>query len=271
MDLKQRENHFEFGANWLSFLDSVSDDRVEEAVRGLERLFPDGELAGKRFLDIGCGSGLNMLSALKLGATSAVGVDIDENSVEAARRCLSRFAPNGPWKVSRASVFDPHLTQLGSFDVVYSWGVLHHTGDLWRALKSAAKRVDDGGLLAVALYRKTPFCRFWSLEKKIYSNMPPVAQASVRLLYEAAFLAAQTVRGRNPVSFVREYKKSRGMSWSHDVHDWLGGYPYESASAEEVREHLGQLGFRMPRENVRSRAGIGLFGTGCDEFVAQRA
>ncbi|HYW91795.1 MAG TPA: class I SAM-dependent methyltransferase [Gammaproteobacteria bacterium] len=271
MDLKQRESHFEFGANWLSFLDSVSDERVEEAVRGLERLFPDGELAGKRFLDIGCGSGLSMLAALKLGAASVVGVDIDENSVEAATRCLSRFAAHGPWQVARASVFDPSLGQLGSFDVVHSWGVLHHSGDLWKALETATTRVNDGGLLAVALYRKTPFCRFWSVEKSIYSNMPPLVQAPVRLLYEAAFLTAKTIRGANPASFVREYKKSRGMSWTHDVHDWLGGYPYESASAEEVRERLGQLGFRMLRENVRSRAGIGLFGSGCDEFVAQRA
>lgn len=269
-DLTQREAHFEFGANWLSYLEQVSERHIREAVRGLERLFPNGELKGQRFLDIGCGSGLSLLAALRLGAREVVGVDIDENSVEASRRCLRRFAPNAAWRVSRASVFDLNPEQHGRYDIVYSWGVLHHTGDLWLAMEKACALVSEAGLIAIALYRKTPMCGFWRRAKHFYSRAPRSVQAPVRWLYQAAYLVNKMKQKKNPFTFARNYPKKRGMSWSHDAHDWLGGYPYESSSAEEVHAQLSRLGVQLVRERVPEVFGRGLFGTGCNEFVAQR-
>lgn len=269
-DLTQRETHFEFGANWLDYLEQVSDRNIQEAVCSLERLFPNGELQGRRFLDIGCGSGLSLLAALRLGAREVVGFDIDENSVEASRRCLRRFAPGADWHVLRASVFDLDPERHGRYDVVHSWGVLHHTGDLWQALARAASLVSERGLLAIALYRKRPMCGFWQKEKRFYSRAPRWVQAPVRWLYQAVSLANKMKRGINPITFLRDYPKKRGMSWRHDVHDWLGGYPYESATPEETRAHLAYLGFRMVRQRVQDRVGRGLLGVGCNEYVAQR-
>ena len=268
-DLTRRESHFEFGANWLAYLEQVSEENIAEAVRGLERLFPTGELKGRRFLDIGCGSGLSMLAALRLGAREVVGLDIDENSVEATRRCLRRFAPGATWRVSCASVFDIDPEKHGRYDVVYSWGVLHHTGNLWRALEKAASLVSERGLLAIALYRKTPMCGFWQREKQFYSRAPRSIQAPVRWLYQAVYLANKVRRRTNPLSFVREYPKQRGMSWKYDVHDWLGGYPYESSTAEETRAQLARLGFEIVRQRVPEVTGRGLLGAGCNEYVAQ--
>lgn len=170
-DLTVRETHFEFGKNWQAFLSGVTEAHIEEAVRGMQRLFPCGELQGKRFLDIGSGSGLHMLAALRLGVVQATGMDIDENSVMASRQCLARYAAGGDWSVHQASVFDLEPEMQGQYDVVYSWGVLHHTGAMWPAVAKAAALVADGGMLAVALYGKTPFCGLWRIEKRLYSHI----------------------------------------------------------------------------------------------------
>ena len=269
-DLTQRETHFEFGENWLAYLEQVSDRNIREAITGLQRLFPDGELRGRRFLDIGCGSGLSLLAALELGASEVVGLDIDENSVEASSRCLRRFAPHAPWRVSQASVLDLDPARHGRYDAVHSWGVLHHTGNLWLALEKAASLVSEQGLLAIALYRKSPMCGFWEKEKRFYSSAPSWIQAPVRWLFQAAVLANKARTGENPLSFIRDYPRKRGMSWKYDAHDWLGGYPYESATRDETHARLASLGFEMVRERVPDVVGRGLLGTGCNEFVAKR-
>ncbi|MDN5869957.1 MAG: class I SAM-dependent methyltransferase [Nitrococcus sp.] len=269
MDLKQRETHFEFGHNWLSFIDFISEKRITAAVYSLEHLFHNSELQNKRFLDIGCGSGLSMLAAIKLGAREVVGVDIDEDSVEASTNCLGRFACGKNWNVLRGSVFDFDSEQLGRYDIVHSWGVLDFTGDLWLAVEKASALVADNGLLVFAVYRKTPFCGFWRREKYLYAHAPRWLQAPTRWLYQLAFLARKLTLRQNPVVFVRSYYQNRGMSWTHDVHDWLGGYPYESSTREEVHEKLSALGFYIVRENI-GLSGFGLFGSGCNEYVARR-
>lgn len=269
-ELTSRESHFEFGENWLSFLDVVSEGRIAAAVRGLEQLFPDGELHGKRFLDIGCGSGLSMLAALRLGAAEVIGVDIDERSVEASRQCLNKFAPDDKWGVTRSSVFDLAPGESGRFDIVHSWGVLHHTGDMWAAIEKAAMMLEHDGLFAIALYKKTPFCALWRIEKLIYSRSPSTVQTLLRWIYLFACNSREVAAGRNPfASLIKGGEKHRGMSRSHDTHDWLGGYPYESASPEEVHAKLRELGLRIVRENI-TPAGTGIFGTACDEYVAGR-
>src|SRR5229473_2612601 len=120
----QVSSHFRFGENWQSFQKQVDETKMSEAVRGLEKLVSHGDLQGKHFLDIGCGSGLSMLAALRLGASSVLGTDIDPESVSAARNLLARFAPEKDWQVLEHSVLDMDEAALGTFDIVYSWGVL---------------------------------------------------------------------------------------------------------------------------------------------------
>lgn len=260
------EGHFAFGENWKSFARVVDDRRIEQAVIGTRRLFPGDELKGARFLDIGCGSGLSSLAALRLGASSVDAIDIDSASVETTRHLLTRHAPGAQWTVRELSVFDLPGELRSLYDVVYSWGVLHHTGDMWRAVECAASMAKPGGMLAIALYRKTPSCRYWQIEKRLYSRSPRFVQAVVSGLFKTAWILNGFYRGLKPLETIRDYHTGRGMSWSHDVHDWLGGYPYESAAAEDVRSRLSKLGFSLLREFVHTPT-RGVMGTGCDEFV----
>jgi 2-polyprenyl-6-hydroxyphenyl methylase/3-demethylubiquinone-9 3-methyltransferase len=258
---------FEFGRNWSEFAQGLRPEAVEQAVAGLRRLAPDGALAGRDVLDIGCGSGLHAVAALRLGAASVTAIDLDPESVATAARVLARYAPGAAWSVSQRSVFA--IGDLPRFPVVYSWGVLHHTGDMRRAIRCAADRVAPGGLLIVALYRRTPLCGLWRIEKRLYVAAPQPVRRAIETLYTAAFRAAMALRGRSFRAYVEGYVANRGMDWMTDVRDWLGGYPYESISEAEMLAFAGELGL-APVRRFCHRPGIGLFGTGCDEYVFAR-
>jgi SAM-dependent methyltransferase len=261
-------DRFAFGKNWQSFAAIADEESISEAQRGLVKLFPNGELRGARILDVGCGSGLSMAAALRLGASQVDGVDIDPDSIEAARRLLSKFDVGKNWSVDTANLLwlDPQR-----YDVVYSWGVLHHTGEMWRAPECVARFVRPGGLLAVAIYRRTPVCAFRKREKKFYSSAPAPICLLIRSLYKTAYLSAIAASGRNPFGYVFNYhNRTRGMSFHHDIHDWLGGYPYESASPDELAGFMAQHGLSIERSFQRPAAVKGFFGSHCDELVARR-
>jgi 2-polyprenyl-6-hydroxyphenyl methylase/3-demethylubiquinone-9 3-methyltransferase len=270
MDHTDLSTHFRFGENWRSFAEGLDDAKIAEAVRNLAKLVPADVMAGKRFLDVGCGSGLSMLAALRLGAAHSHGIDLDPASVEAARTVLSRHAPKGSWSVEVRSVFDLDAEASGQFDVVHSWGVLHHTGAMWKALENCARLVPSGGLFVFALYHLTPFCQFWRAEKRLYAHAPRIVQASIRGLYKALYLGRIMAGGQNPRRHLAQYHESRGMDWHHNVHDWLGGYPYESTLPDEVRQRVAAYGLHLEKVFENCAGTIGVFGTGCDEYIARR-
>ena len=217
-----RADHFEFGENWARFARLIDESRIQSAEESLVSLGLD--VQGKRVLDIGSGSGLFSLAALRLGAKEVRAIDIDENSVKTTHEVLSTYRGPGKWAAGRASVFDLSAAQDGKFSVVYSWGVLHHTGDMWRAMSIASRMVEKGGVFAFALYEKTPLCGIWRQEKALYSKAPAAVQLPIRIAFTAVYCLGVLLSGRNPFSKVR---RRRGMNMSHDVHDWLGGFPYE--------------------------------------------
>jgi SAM-dependent methyltransferase len=262
------EARFRFGENWQAFLAGLTDVQIAASERDLSKLFPSNELAGARFLDIGCGSGLSMLAAIRLGARQVHGIDFDPASASAARGLLSKYAPKHQWVVEQKSVFD---FSDDTFDVIHSWGVLHHTGAMWRALDHVTTLVRPGRTLMLALYRRSPMCRFWQREKRIYSQSSPAVQAVIRTIYKTAFLCAKAASGRNPLAYVQNYHSDRGMSWHNNVHDWLGGYPYESVSPDELAAFFQRTGFVVQRAFAKPAAVYGLFGSHCDEYVAVRA
>jgi SAM-dependent methyltransferase len=261
---------FEFGENWRSFLKRIDSDRIGEAEKSLKWLLDCDRLDGKRFLDIGSGSGLSSLVARRLGAR-VVSFDYDGQSVSCTSALRDRFFPNDPgWLIERGSVLDgAFLNKLGQFDIVYSWGVLHHTGAMRDAIGKAARLVAPGGILALALYRKTALCWFWTFEKRWYCRAPERAQARARAIYTSLFRAAFVVARRDFSTYVSNYSDNRGMDFAHDVHDWLGGYPYESIGPGALDKILSQLDFQKIRAKIR-RAPIGAFGSGCNEYVYRR-
>jgi 2-polyprenyl-3-methyl-5-hydroxy-6-metoxy-1,4-benzoquinol methylase len=264
--LKDHSSHFAFGDNWASYARIVDEKRICEAESGLLRLVGRDCLRQRSFLDIGCGSGLHALVAARLGASQIFAIDIDPTSVETTRRLLDLHIPAADRRVECRSVFDLTPNGLGLFDVVYSWGALHHTGAMHEAIERAARMVAPGGLFVFALYRRTRLCRVWRREKQWYANASPRAQKIAQSVYLGLLRLQFLLTGRDFKTYLVDHKGSRGMDYRHDIHDWLGGYPYESISAEEVGSIMHRLGFR----HVRSFTGplrIGFFGSGCDEYV----
>jgi predicted RNA methylase len=261
-NLLEFESHFSFGENWAQYAQKIDERRIEEAERSLIRLLGGREwIEGKTFLDIGCGSGLFSLAAVRLGCKRLLAVDLDPNSVETTRRTLERYAPAGAnWDCKRISVFDLDPAHVGTFEVVYSWGVLHHTG----AIEKASTVVATKGTLALALYGKTPFCGLWRIEKRIYSRSPKWVQRVIEHVYHVAVAARLALKGESLKKRRETYFQQRGMDMYHDTRDWLGGYPYESISPHEAMTFLHKLGFAPIRSFVSPC--IGLLGAGCDEY-----
>ncbi|HZP76303.1 MAG TPA: methyltransferase domain-containing protein [Pseudolabrys sp.] len=261
---------FSFGENWKRFLAEVDDHRISQVEKSLQQLLGRERLDGVRFIDIGSGSGLSSLAARRLGA-SVHSFDEDPISVKCTATLQETFAPGDPqWRVEQGSVLDSgYLSQLGQFDVVYSWGVLHHTGAMRQAIDNASRLVAPNGQLVLALYRKTRLCWLWAMEKRWYCGASPRAQHTANTLYITSKRLAYALSGRDFNAAMAEYHSNRGMSYVHDVRDWLGGYPYESIRPDEVAQVMTRLGFAHVRSNVQPYS-TGVFGSGCDEYVYAR-
>src|SRR5438128_7073825 len=121
-----RGERFEFGRNWSRFLATLADTRIADAEDSLRKMLETEDLRGKRFLDIGSGSGLFSLAARRLGAR-VHSFDYDPRSVACTSELKRRyFNGDDRWKVEEGSALDAvYVKSLGTFDVVYSWGVLH--------------------------------------------------------------------------------------------------------------------------------------------------
>ncbi len=247
-----RGERFKFGENWSRFLKVLNDERIFEAEKSLKQMLGVEDLEGKSFLDIGSGSGLFSLAARRLGAR-VHSFDYDPQSVATTRELKRRYFPeDSDWTVEEGSVLDrDYLESLGKFDIVYSWGVLMMTGDMWRALDYAGLPVADGGRLFIAIYNdQGAISKLWLRIKRLYLSGTPGRIFAWSLFvpyFVFGALATDLVRRRNPVARYVEYKRSRGMSMVHDWRDWLGGYPFEVAKPEEVFEFYRDRGFVLDK------------------------
>jgi SAM-dependent methyltransferase len=261
---------FAFGANWQSFVETALNvERVTRAASSLRRMLNVEHLRGRSFLDIGCGSGLFSLAACLLGAERVVAFDYDPDSVQASLSVRERAGIAGErWLIQQGSILDNgFLDTLDSADIVYSWGVLHHTGGMWQAIDNAASKMKPGGQFALALYndvqRVLGGSAMWWHIKRVYNLSPRPAQQLMEGGYSAALLLNESVNLRNPLKIVREYssESGRGMDFWHDVRDWLGGFPYEYATPAVVFNYLhGKFGFELEYMTTSS-------GVGCNEYT----
>lgn len=264
-------DRFAFGRNWQKFSRLIDERRVEAAVTGLTGLLQRTDLVDRTFLDIGCGSGLSSLAALRLGATVKA-FDFDRDSVDATRTNLTRLAAGGRWSVGQGSALDAdYMRSLGQFDVVYTWGVLHHTGDMWRGIDLATRAVATGGILALAIYNdQGGASRRWRAVKRAYIRAPsalrPIIVLAVGLFFEIRSALIRCVRLQNPLSTSDWWRPrgERGMSLWHDLVDWVGGYPFEVAKPEDVFNFVRDRGFTLA--GLKTCAGA----HACNEYLFVR-
>jgi 2-polyprenyl-3-methyl-5-hydroxy-6-metoxy-1,4-benzoquinol methylase len=256
---------FAFGKNWEAFLRVLNESRIQAAETSLVEMLGQKDLRGQTFLDIGSGSGLSSLAANRLGA-SVVSFDYDPDSVKCTAELRRRYSSDRAWKVEQGSALDAdYLARLGQFDIVYSWGVLHHTGDMWRALDLAARCVRRRGLLLVAIYNdQGAWSRRWGRIKRFYCRGPlqkMLVAGTIIPYWLLRGLAADLVWRRNPFRQYREYHGHRGMSVSRDWFDWLGGYPFEVAKPEAILDFYLARQFSLRR--LRTAGGS----MGCNEYL----
>jgi 2-polyprenyl-6-hydroxyphenyl methylase/3-demethylubiquinone-9 3-methyltransferase len=259
---------FEFGRNWTRFLRCLDEERVAAAEKSLLEALEVPTLRGRTFLDAGCGSGLFSLAARRLGAL-VHSFDYDPHSVNCARELKRRYFAGDPeWSIEEGSVLDAaYLRSLGRFDVVYSWGVLHHTGDMWQAMESVLPLVAGGGSLFIALYNDQGTASLrWKRVKRLYNRLPRALRFLVIVpsfwVLNWRSLVKDALRG-DPLRSIRRYS-GRGMSFRQDLIDWVGGYPFEVATPEQVFDFCKARGFTLT--HLRTCGGS----LGCNEFVFRR-
>ena len=265
-------DRFAFGDNWRRFLEVVDDDRIAAAESSLRDMLGVDTLAGKSMLDAGSGSGLFSLAAVRLGARVR-SFDYDAASVACTREMQRRFASDTSerWIVESGSVLDAqYLSRLGQYDIVYSWGVLHHTGDMWQALDNVVSLVAPGGSLFVSLYNDQGVAsRRWTRVKRHYNRSSRfgknlwmggvglyfVGRKTLRTLLRLGAPGGSVVAGALPDS------RRRGMSIWYDLRDWVRGYPFEVASPEAVVAWGRARGLQLARLHTVGSA------HGCNEYV----
>lgn len=261
---------FAFGENWQIFLKRLDERHIRRAEDSLRTMIRRDTLAGLRLLDVGSGSGLFSLAARRLGA-DVVSFDYDPQSVACAEQLRARFFPgDSRWVIERGSVLDTaFLARLGTFDVVYAWGVLHHTGEMWTAIENVLPLVKRAGTLALAIYNdQGRASRRWVQVKRLYNRLPPPLRGLVLWPAFARLWGPTVLRDAlagSPLRTWRRYGAERGMSPWRDVVDWVGGWPFEVAKPEEIFAFCRDRGFRLV--DLKTCAG----GLGCNEFVFTRA
>jgi 2-polyprenyl-6-hydroxyphenyl methylase/3-demethylubiquinone-9 3-methyltransferase len=252
---------FGFGKNWKSFSEGLRPEDYFGAKESLEKLVPN--LKDKTFLDVGCGSGLFSIAASALGAKKVLGIDVDPECIATSKK-LADEVYKWDQKVRKNAIefrtesILSENTKLQRYDIVYSWGVLHHTGDMYKAFETIKNLVADKGILVLAIYNRHITSPLWKAVKYTYVKSPRfIRKILVFLFLIVKFFGVLITSRQNPL------KKQRGMRYYTDVVDWVGGYPYEYASIDEVRDFFQARGFVL--KNCIKTTGF----TGCNEFVFQ--
>lgn len=268
IDEKKR---FEFGKNWSNFLQLLSEERILEAENSLKLMLNVENLNNKKFLDIGSGSGLFSLAARRLGA-SVISFDYDLNSVNCTKELKIKYYNNdNNWEIFQNSALDiDFMKNLGEFDIVYSWGVLHHTGAMWLGIENSLQKVKPGGLFFIALYNDQGLkSHIWWLIKYLYNILP--APINIAYAYLISFITnvlnilkhTILLKPQIAINSIFEKKKNRGMQFKNDMLDWIGGFPFEFVKFDTIVSYFITRNFYLQKAKKATSLG-------CHEIVFKK-
>tara|TARA_Y100000589_G_C27191895_1_gene645146 strand:+ start:280 stop:1125 length:846 start_codon:yes stop_codon:yes gene_type:complete len=272
-DEVKKGERFKFGENWTNFINETFDEEtINGAIKSTDLALKKAGLSFKdlKIIDIGCGSGLFSLIALKLGAKHVTCFDYDPESVSCTKDLLTsqNFTQEKFICLEGSILDDDFVSSLGEYDFVYSWGVLHHTGDLNKALLNASSLVSNNGSIFIALYQKTILDYFWKIEKKFYSSSSNSIQLFIRQIWIIKTKISFKIKGLSFKEMTSNYKTNRGMNYFKNIHDWLGGYPYEAISPEKCINFFKKLGFKESYSYLPGK--YWALSSGCNEYIFRK-
>ncbi len=262
---------FEFGKNWQNFLENLNEEQINECKKSLKEFLQIKDLKEKSFIDVGSGSGIMSLAAVQLGA-KVYSFDYDPSCVWCTEQLRKRFNfDNKRWHIEQGSILDEkYINNLGVFDIVYSWGVLHHTGNMMKSFDLISKLVKPkGGRLFIAIYNDQGIISvLWRFVKKLYCKSPQIIKTLLVWLIGICIWGVKFVIDLiklKPFDSWRNYHKmKRGMSPWHNVVDWVGGYPFEVAKPQTVIDFFNNRGY----ETLKTKT-VGL-GQANNQFVFRK-
>jgi SAM-dependent methyltransferase len=250
--MPEQVKNFGFGRNWSNFIERhFSEERVEISRKQMLEFLGLNDMKGLYFLDVGCGSGLHSLAAFRSGAEKIVSYDVDPESVMTTRKLREYAGSPAYWEVLQGSILDDaFVSSLAQADLVYSWGVLHHTGNMWKGMENCVKLMKDTGLFFAALYdydiQTSPTAEFWLDVKRRYNQSGWFGKRRLVAWYYWHFLLYRNLKNLGTVwKRVRTHKRGRGMALYTDVVDWLGGWPMEYAKRQDVKDWAHKNGLEI--------------------------
>ena len=257
--MSEKEMRFGFGRNWASYIEKHFDENAAaDSKAALLSFLKRDTLDGSLFLDIGCGSGLSSLAALRSGAKRVFSFDYDLHSVETTKYLKQYIGNPSNWNVVQGSILDDaFVDSLEPADIVYAWGVLHHTGDVWHALENTRKLMRPEGQMYIALYEQnvvSPSAEFWLDIKQEYNRGNWFTKRRLELWYIWRFDLNKSVR--NLPTLIRRIRSrtGRGMAYYTDLVDWVGGWPMQFVKLEDVQEWVKKNNMEIINLNYGKQA-----------------
>lgn len=256
---------FSFGKNWKNYLKKISKESINNSMISLIQFL--GDIKSKNVIDVGCGSGIFSYSMYLLGAEKITSLDIDTDSIECTKFLRENVKNPKKWNIYQGSILDKNfISKMEKSDIVYSWGVLHHTGKMWEAINNITTLVKDRGLMYISIYNKVKVSFIWLRIKEFYNINPFLGKYFMNtLFYILLYFISPLFRLKNPFKLLKNYIKLRGMNPYIDIKDWLGGYPYEFATFAEVISF-----FEQNHSNFTLIKSVRAIGTGINEFLFKK-